>query len=277
MPRLTIQPSIQDLRSRALLDLIERLGAIDLTTLLVYRLDSTPVDVLPLLAWQFDILEPQWQLGASNTESIDNLQNIDTLTNVDSLTSSGGVAGTMDSDSWRQLPKAAIPLHRNRGTPYAIRSALASLGWTSVKILEGQNSWSGTTYPASQGWAVFRVVISVAAGQGVQSEDVERICNAIKFYKPIRAWLDSIWFTLPALREGKLSITDSVVSIFSQHDSARPPVDVVSGRAWIASDTKGITPTHDGHFYYTGISYGPTEPIVADSGATVLGQAIAAK
>ncbi len=42
MPQLIIQPSINDARSNALLDLVGRLGSLDLTPLLVYRLDSTP-------------------------------------------------------------------------------------------------------------------------------------------------------------------------------------------------------------------------------------------
>jgi len=51
-------------RSRALLDLIERMDAIDLTSILVYRLDSVPDSALLFLAWQFDLVAPQWQLGA---------------------------------------------------------------------------------------------------------------------------------------------------------------------------------------------------------------------
>ncbi|MBE3605221.1 phage tail protein, partial [bacterium] len=59
MAHLQVQPSINDARSAALLDLIERLGALDLTPLLVYRIDSAPDSVLLALAWQFDMLGPQ--------------------------------------------------------------------------------------------------------------------------------------------------------------------------------------------------------------------------
>src|SRR5438128_12377304 len=123
MAQLTIQPSINDARSNALLELIKRLGSLDLTPLLVYRLDSAPTDALTLLAWQFDILGPEWQLGAPTGESIDSLKDIDALTSIDSLSSAGGAAGLSDFDSLRDLLRAAIPLHRTRGTPYAIKTA----------------------------------------------------------------------------------------------------------------------------------------------------------
>ena len=58
MPELSAAPSINDTRTQALLELIERIAAIDLTTLLVYRIDSVVADALPFLAWQFDILSP---------------------------------------------------------------------------------------------------------------------------------------------------------------------------------------------------------------------------
>ncbi len=40
MPELSAAPSINDTRTQALLVLIARLAALDLTTLLVYRIDS---------------------------------------------------------------------------------------------------------------------------------------------------------------------------------------------------------------------------------------------
>jgi hypothetical protein len=73
MAQLTIQPSINDERGRALLELIERMDALDLVPILVYRLDSVPDSALRLLAWQFDLVAPQWQLGAQVSESIDAL------------------------------------------------------------------------------------------------------------------------------------------------------------------------------------------------------------
>src|SRR3984957_8009279 len=169
MPELSAAPSINDTRTQALLGLIARLAALDLTTLLVYRIDSVVADALPFLAWQFDILSPLWQLIAPVALGVDALTNIDLLIDVDNLIESGGLVTelALTEAAQRELLKNAIALHRFRGTPWAVKQALASLGWATVSLLEGQTSWGGVAYPANQGWAVFRVMIDLAAGQGV--------------------------------------------------------------------------------------------------------------
>ena len=185
MAQLQIPPSIDDLRSQSLLVTIERLDALDLTPLLVYRLDSAPDSALIFLAWQFDMLDPQWQLAASSSgESIDALTDIDTLTDVDTLLSSSSSAGPTDFDSWRALLQTSIPLHRVHGTSYSIRQALASLNWNSVSFLEGQASWGGSAWPSSEGWAVFRVMVNLETGQTVGANDAARIVAAVNFFKP---------------------------------------------------------------------------------------------
>jgi P2-related tail formation protein len=277
MAHLTIQPSINDVRSRALLDIIERMDDLDLIPILVYRLDSVPDSALLLLAWQFDLVAPQWQLGAQVSESIDALSTIDPLSNVDTLSSPGGVSGPADFDSLRALLKVAIPLHRTRGTPYAIKTALKPLGWPSVTLLEGQASWGGTSYPADQGWAVFRAQLNLANGQSVAPLDTSRVIAAIDFFKPVRAWLDSLWFVgVPIIDDAPMP-QDAVVSIFSRTDAAPLPKDVVSAPAWPEDDLKLIAPLYNRHFFHTGVTYGGNEPTVADSGVTVNGVAISAK
>jgi P2-related tail formation protein len=277
MAQLTIQPSINDLRSQSLLGLIERLGALDLTPILVYRLDSVPDSALLLLAWQFDMLAPQWQVGANVSESIDALTNIDALTDIDTLTSSQSAAGSSsDAASWRTLLKAAIPLHQTRGTPYAIKTALAALGWSSVTLLEGQSSWNGAAWPANQGWAVFRAVINLAAGQAVANGEALRAIGAINFFKPTRSRLDSLWFSAAPIADSAPAPDDIVRSIFLQRDAAPAPADVVSAPAWPLADTKRIAAVYDAHFHHIGVTYGANEPAVADSGVIVNGNPIAA-
>ena len=91
MPELSAAPSINDSRTQALLVLIERLGLLDLTTLLVYRIDSVVETAIPFLAWQFDILSPLWQLIAPVSLGVDALSNIDLLIDVDNLIEGGGL------------------------------------------------------------------------------------------------------------------------------------------------------------------------------------------
>src|SRR6202035_5916603 len=137
MPELSAAPSINDTRTQALLVLISRLAALDLTTLLVYRIDSVVDDALPFLAWQFDVLSPLWQLIAPVALGVDALTNIDLLIDVDNLIESGGLVTelALTEAAQRELLKNAIALHRFRGTPRAGEHALASFGSASVSLL----------------------------------------------------------------------------------------------------------------------------------------------
>ena len=130
MPELSAAPSINDTRTQALLVLIARLAALDLTTLLVYRIDSVVASALPLLAWQFDILSPLWQLIAPVALGVDALTNIDLLIDVDNLIEAGGLVTelALTEAAQRDLLKSAIGLHRFRGTPWAIKQALGVIG-----------------------------------------------------------------------------------------------------------------------------------------------------
>jgi P2-related tail formation protein len=283
MPELTPAPSINDTRTQALLVLIDRLAALDLTTLLVYRIDSVAPGALPFLAWQFDILSPLWQLIAPVGEGIDALTDIDLLIDVDNLIESGGIVSelVLTEESQRALLKNAIALHRFRGTPWAIKHALAALGWAQVSLLEGQLSWGGTAYPSNQGWAAFRVMIDLATGQGVSTGDPSTASAAVNFFKPARSWLDSVWFSPPAIFDSgpaprdKFTLTGIVKY---QLDSAPDPNDSALAFAIAAArltDAYGpIAPEYNGHYRHSGITYGANQPEVADSALIVNGAAV---
>ncbi len=234
MPELSAAPSINDTRTQALLVLISRLAALDLTTLLVYRIDSVVDGALPFLAWQFDILSPLWQLIAPVALGVDALTNIDLLIDVDNLIESGGLVTelALTEAAQRELLKNAIALHRFRGTPWSVKQALASLGWTTVSLLEGQTSWGGVAYPSNQGWAVFRVMIDLAAGQGVSIGAASTAVAAVNFFKPARAWLDSVWFAVPAITDaGPVPSDKLTLSGIAKYqlDSAPAPNDNDAG------------------------------------------------
>ncbi len=154
MAELQIPSSINDSRSQALMDLIERLGEIDLTPLLVYRIDSVPSAALPFLAWQFDILSPLWQTVAPVIASVDAITNVDLLVDIDTLSEASSVEAAQQGvtiTAQRSLIKIAVQLHRFRGTPWSIKNALATLGWANVLLLEGQASWGGESVSAERG------------------------------------------------------------------------------------------------------------------------------
>lgn len=284
MVEIQIPPSINDSRSRALMELVERLGALDLTPMLVYRIDSVPASALPFLAWQFDILSPLWQTVSPIVRSVDAITNIDALIDIDTLTEAPSVLGVQQSvviASQRALIKAAIQLHRYRGTRWSIRTALGMLGWTSVSFAEGQNSWAGTQYPANEGWAVFRVMIQLQPGQGVAPSAVGIATNTINFFKPARSLLDSLVFVLPVELDAAPTPGDSLIVggiATYQVDSAPSPSDATLSVVIVlppVQDSYGpATPLYDGHYCHSGVTYGVNEPEIADSALKLNGNAV---
>jgi P2-related tail formation protein len=283
MPELTPAPSINDTRTQAMLVLIDRLAALDLTTLLVYRIDSVVPSALPFLAWQFDVLSPLWQLIAPVAVGVDALTNIDMLIDVDNLIESGDIVSgsVLSEESQRALLKNAIALHRFRGTPWAIKNALAALGWTQVSLLEGEATWGGTAYPSNQGWAAFRVMIDLEASQGVSTGDSSTAVAAVNFFKPARSWLDSLWFSPPAISDAApLPADEFTLTGIAQYqiDSAPDPSDDALAFAIALAgftDSYGqVAPAYDAHYLHSGITYGANQPEVADSALIVNGTAV---
>ncbi|HUA36665.1 MAG TPA: phage tail protein [Candidatus Binataceae bacterium] len=283
MAELTPAPSINDARTQGLMPLIARLGALDLTPLLVYRVDSVPAAALPFLAWQFDIISPFYQLVAPVTTSIDALTSIDSLIDIDTLLFAAGTPGATNTNELaaRELIKSAILLHRTNGTPYAIKQALAALGWATVTLLEGQSQWGGSHYPSNQGWAVFRVLIEIAAGQGVSSGVASAIGSAVNFFKPARSLLDSVWFVVPATADSAPAPADLLTlgGLAELQIDAAPMISDGGTNVAIQEDpfidTYGpIAPLYNAHYRHSGMTYGQNEPVVSDPALILNGVAI---
>lgn len=270
---LRTPPSINDLRTKSLSGIVQRLGTIDLSPILLYTIASAPDAALPFLAWQFDMLAPWWQIFA-------------------------------DGASQRQLIQQAIALHRFKGTPFAVQSIVGHLGFGLVTIEEGQASWGGTSWPTDEGWAVFRVLISKARVTAAAEEptgwdavtnvdlliDVDslqqaqsidgmevpgalqsQLVSAISFFKPARCWLDSVWFREIPEVELPIAVWDSFT--LSAGPNILEPMCSVRGEITMPAtplfDREQITPFYSAHFYHAGITYGASEPAVADSGIII--------
>ena len=284
MAELQIPPSIDDSRSQALLVLIERLDDLDLTPLLVYRIDSVPAGALPFLAWQFDILSPLWQTVAPLITSVDAITDVDALIDIDTLTESSSVATVQQSTviaAQRSLIKMAIQLHRFRGTPWSIKTALTTLGWSGISILEGQSSWGGSEYPTSEGWAVFRVIIQLQLDQTIDPSAPNIATAAINFFKPARSLLDALFFALPAVLDAAPTPADSLTLggiVSYQLDTPPAPSDSALSIAItmppLADPYGPAAPLYSAHYRHSGISYGANEPSVADSALIVNGNAV---
>lgn len=93
--------------------IVGELSQIDLTKLLVYMVDLVDPSALPYLGAQFDVLGYKG-FRLANTE-----------------------------DDQRQIIKRAIELHRYKGTEWAIKEALKSIGFADVALIKtGYDHWA---------------------------------------------------------------------------------------------------------------------------------------
>lgn len=157
--------SINDLRTQAHLNLSARLQSLDLTPLLIMTLGSNiPASIIPYLIWQLDMMIPAVPMQALGVSALTILQN-------------------------------ALPLHQKLGTVYALKQALLLCGYPGVTILEGQSSWGGTSWPANEGWAVFRVNLGTGGSGGLYAQAPSGLING-----------SNRNFTLPALPNPSASL-----------------------------------------------------------------------
>lgn len=299
MADLALQPSIAtDKRAQALLALISRLkdpsigGTLDLSSILVYRMPSLVDSAVLPMAWQWDVLNPLLLPVATELVNLefatwDQIQSPDSLTNTDllqyltSITQSGGGQEplALRYAQYRALILLSTQLHSIMGTKGALQEALSGLGYPDAQILEGQNSWGGTSWPASQGWAVFRILIDLAtvpAGTDM-SALLQRITAIANYWKPARSWLDAVSFTLALSDTLSPPLSDTLASVFQQTDLIAPlPADVLKGMFAPIVDTKTIVPFHNNQYYFgSSVTYGGTQPAVSDGPVIVNGNAIA--
>jgi len=245
---LTPPSSINDLRTQAHLIIGERLANLPVQNVLDYVISNADSTVLPFLTWQFDMQSQFWQLLAPGLTQ-------------------------------QQLIEQSIALHRFRGTVYSITQSLTNLGFPNATVLEGQSKWGGNSWPSSEGWAVFRVVIPVSSVT-VSTTVQNQVLDAVLFFKPQRCWLDSIQWAnnltdnlsepgLPILADRITYVAKGVVNDILFPIPIDTPV-VPLYNPFI--EVKAINPLHNSHFYHSGgFYYGTGNPAVVDSGIVVNG------
>lgn len=139
----------------------QRFDNIDLTPLMVYLIEVVPVDVLPQLADQLDVLGYKgWNLATTDEER-------------------------------RSVVKGAIERKRYSGTPWAIKEALKSVGYSEAEILEGVNAlydgtfkYDGSLTYGSNFWAFFSVDnLDLGENKGFAEEDLTLLKYLINEYK----------------------------------------------------------------------------------------------
>lgn len=190
----------------------QRLEGIDLTPLLMYVIDTTHVDALPYLAEQFDVLGLEgWALAVTEADK-------------------------------RALIKRAIELHRYKGTPWAIRKAVRSVGFGECEIIEGvgldyngQYQYSGAVEYEGGNWATFRVIIEIPNTRPVTTDEFGRLRSIVLAYRNIRSHLVDI-----SLR----------IHLTTEHDLPEDQLDFLAGDA--QTDTLTTGANYDGANGYAG-------------------------
>jgi phage tail P2-like protein len=149
--------------------LSQEFAALPTDALLMYIVDTAPVAALFHLASQYGVLGwAGWRLATTEQQR-------------------------------RDLIKTAVRLQRTKGTPAAIRNAVATLGYSNIDIFtgigvfyDGEFSYDGEIVYDQGNWASFAVVINVAAGVTISTATLAQITELINEYKNARSRLISL-------------------------------------------------------------------------------------
>lgn len=129
----------------------KRFDELQMDRLLVYLIDTVDESALPQLASQFDVLGFKgYELAHTDAER-------------------------------REVIKRAIELHRYKGTIWAIKEALKTIGYPTATITEH----------VSGHWARFKVTVNIG-NNPVSVQTIADLVKMISEYKNTRSWLDEI-------------------------------------------------------------------------------------
>ena len=158
-----ISSALQSTKINAFADLIESSFAdIDLTTIMIYLVDTVSSEALPFLAIQFDV---------------DGFKGYDQCTT---------------DEQKRDLIKNAIFLHRHVGTITSIRKACSLIGLDPKSIEENVPLYPG----GDDLWCAFRIRLSIEDLGRFNSTTLTSLKTFIDYYKNARSILTEIFFSL---------------------------------------------------------------------------------
>ncbi len=166
-----LPPSIADTRSLAMAAVLDRLDTLPMAVVdQLYDPDLCHEEALTPLGHQFGVLDGgAWSL-----------------------------ASTLEAK--RGLVKQALQLQKRRGTPWAMKQALASIGWPGLAIQERTTDW-----------AHFKVYQPIG-GRSLSLADLALLIPVINAWKPARCILDAI--------ELGVVFTSEVVGAGPRYDAA---------------------------------------------------------
>jgi phage tail P2-like protein len=180
--------------------LTENMQRLDLNTMLVYLIDLVQPSVLPILAEQFSMLEEAaWSVARSD-------------------------------DDRRALIKTAIMLHRYKGTPWAIKQALAVVGIDRITLNE---------HPDGAHWAEFDAEIDIV-DRPLSEATYLQITRLIGAYKPVRSRLRKLLISVAThgtFKAACVTFAGDIISIqpYQLTDISAPymrPTAGIGGQDW---------------------------------------------
>ncbi|HFY0461531.1 TPA: phage tail protein I [Escherichia coli] len=180
---LQLPPPLEgDISLRTLGRLAGRLDNIDLSVLMVFHVDIVDSSALPWLGEQFSLSGDGWELAESD-------------------------------DVRRMLIKAAIELHRYKGTPWSIREVIRRFGFGEVDLIEGtgrlsydgNRSYNGLfVHGDAAAWAVYRVILK----QPITNDQAAMLRQTLAAFAPARCHLASLEYQSVAIRYNNTAIHD---------------------------------------------------------------------
>lgn len=180
---LQLPPPLEgDISLRTLGRLAGRLDNIDLSVLMVFLVDIVDSSALPWLGEQFSLSGDGWELAESD-------------------------------DVRRMLIKAAIELHRYKGTPWSIREVIRRFGFGEVDLIEGtgrlsydgNRSYNGLfVHGDAAAWAVYRVILK----QPSTNDQAAMLRQTLAAFAPARCHLASLEYQSVAIRYNNTAIHD---------------------------------------------------------------------
>lgn len=153
----------------------KRMEDMPLNKLLVYRIDTVDAQALPILAEQFDVLGYKGYILCQN------------------------------DDDRRTLIKRAIELHRYKGTVWAVREALRSIGFDNVEIKEGLAA-------GYDHWAKFGLDVTNST-RPLTVNGYADIIKMVNEYKPVRSHLVDVGLKL--LVEDTIDLTEEEANLIT--------------------------------------------------------------
>lgn len=202
----------------------QRFESLDLSSILMFVIDTAPASALPFLASQFNVLG--WR---------------------------GWNIATTESDK-RELLKKAIELNRRKGTVWAIKEACKSVGFEDAEVIEGvgvdydgtYNHDSSITYGSGANWFNFRVIIQIGSDVEINQSSNQNVRELILAYKNARSILTDISYRL--IFSDQLTINDEFLDLDGD----------------LIVDTIGPGITHNGIHSYNGDNLYDNRPDIID-------------